>query len=53
MHSFFNLSVNWPINSLLIGNSTFGKYEVAVLERVISILGIILLAVCCVVEVLS
>ena len=28
---FVNLMFNWPINTLFIGNLTFGKYEVAVL----------------------
>ena len=31
LDSFVNPSVNWPINSLLIGNLTFDKYDVAVL----------------------
>ena len=44
LNSFEFLSVNWPINSLLIGNLTFGKYEVAVLKRVIGTLGMILMA---------
>ena len=38
-----NLSVNWPIKSMLI-RKTFGKYEEAVLKRVISNLEMILLA---------
>ena len=38
LDSFVNLSINWPINTLLIVNLTFGKYEVAVIKRVISIL---------------
>ena len=29
--SFVNLSINWPVNTLLIEILTFGKYEVAVL----------------------
>ena len=29
--SFVNQSINWPINTLLIENLAFGKYEVAVL----------------------
>ena len=44
LDSLVNLSINWPINTLLIENLAFGKYEVAVLRRVISILGMILLA---------
>ena len=30
--SFVNLSFNWPINTLLIENEAFDKYEVAVLS---------------------
>ena len=51
LDSFVNPSVKRPINSLLIGNLTFCKYDVAVLWRVISIFGMILLAVGWVVEV--
>ena len=45
LHDFDNLSVDWPINSF------FSKYDVTVLSRVISILGMIILAVGWVVEV--
>ena len=51
LDSFVNASVKRPINSLLIGNLTFCKYDVAVLWRVISIFEMILLAVGWVVEV--
>ena len=31
LDSFVNPSVNWSINILVIGNLTFGKYDMAVL----------------------
>ena len=31
LNSLLNLSINWPINTSLIANVAFGKYEVAVL----------------------
>ena len=48
LDSIVNLCANWSINSLYLLNFgpklTLGKYDVAVLQRVLSILGIILLA---------
>ena len=44
LDSVVKLSVNGSINSLFVGKLTLGRYDVAVLKRAISILGIILLA---------
>ena len=38
------LSCNWPTNTLLFEELAFAKSEVSVLKRVISILGMLLLA---------
>ena len=42
--NFVNLSIDWPIKALLIENLPYGKYEMAVLWRVINIWGMFLLA---------
>ena len=48
LDSIVYLSINWSINSLFVDfvfpKLTLGKYDVAVLQRAISILRIILLA---------
>ena len=44
VYYFENISINWLINTLLIEKISFGQYDVVVLQRGLSILGIISLA---------